>query len=325
LASNVRGETALTSVWAQDAWRFAERWKTVLGLRLEQWQAREGHTDFAQPAPPAPPIAALDHAPRRERFASPKAALSWQWRDDTVLKASIGRAVRMPTVQELYGATSTTNAQFINDPSLRPEKSWTAELSAEQDFGSSTLRVTAFAEQTRDAIYSQTLFDAAANRNVSRVQNVGRIATTGIEAAFNGRNWLLNGLDASASVTYADSEIRENAGFVVVPGDTIGKRQPNVARWRATALLSYRFNEHWSGTLGGRYSGPQYRTLNNADVNGFTFQGVSKYATLDVRAVYRISREWSAAVGIDNLNNDRYWNFHPYPQRSYVAELKFDL
>ena len=33
----------------------------------------------------------------------------------------------------------------------------------------------------------------------------------------------------------------------------------------------------------------------------------------------------SAAFGIDNLNNYRYWNFQPYPQRSYTAELKFVL
>jgi iron complex outermembrane receptor protein len=31
------------------------------------------------------------------------------------------------------------------------------------------------------------------------------------------------------------------------------------------------------------------------------------------------------AFGIDNANNDRFWNFHPYPQRSYFAELKVDL
>jgi iron complex outermembrane receptor protein len=29
----------------------------------------------------------------------------------------------MPTVAELYRATSTTNSQFVNDPGLRPEKS----------------------------------------------------------------------------------------------------------------------------------------------------------------------------------------------------------
>jgi iron complex outermembrane receptor protein len=65
--------------------------------------------------------------------------------------------------------------------------------------------------------------------------------------------------------------------------------------------------------------------LNNADINGYTYQGVSKYFTTDVRIRYQIDRQWSAAFGIDNLNNYRYWNFHPYPQRSYSAELKFDL
>ena len=77
--------------------------------------------------------------------------------------------------------------------------------------------------------------------------------------------------------------------------------------------------------MGGRYSGPQFRTLNNSDVNGFTYMGVSKFFTVDLRARYQINQNVSAALGIDNANNYRFWNFHPYPQRSYVAELKIDL
>jgi iron complex outermembrane receptor protein len=90
-------------------------------------------------------------------------------------------------------------------------------------------------------------------------------------------------------------------------------------------LASYRVDERWSVAYGARYSGKQYRTLNNADVNGDTYQGVSDYFTTDLRVRWQITRQWSAAMGIDNLNNCRYWNFHPYPQRSYNAELKFDL
>ena len=74
-----------------------------------------------------------------------------------------------------------------------------------------------------------------------------------------------------------------------------------------------------------RYSGSQYRTLNNADVNGFVYQGVSSYKTVDARVHWRIAPQWTAAFGVDNLNNFKFWNFHPYPQRSYSAELKFDL
>ncbi|HEY9239717.1 MAG TPA: TonB-dependent receptor, partial [Burkholderiaceae bacterium] len=264
-------------------------------------------------------------AARRERAVSPKAALSFQVGPELVLKAAIGRAVRMPTVAELYGAVSTATSQVVSDAGLRPEKSWTTELSVEQDLSGATLRGTFFIEQTRDALYSQTAFDAVANRNVTRIQNIGRIATRGLEAAFSGADVALKGLDLSGSVTYADSTIRANQGFVAVPGDTLGKRQPNIPRWRATALASYRVDERWSIAVGARYSGAQYRTLNNADVNGATYQGVSRYLTTDLRVRWQVTRQWSAAVGVDNLNNDRHWNFHPYPQRSYNAELRFDL
>ncbi len=59
------------------------------------------------------------------------------------------------------------------------------------------------------------------------------------------------------------------------------------------------------------------------DVNGYTYQSVSKFAVVDLRVHYKIHNQWSAVFGIDN--NYGYWNFHPDPQRSYSAELKFDL
>ena len=176
-----------------------------------------------------------------------------------------------------------------------------------------------------DPLYSQTTFDPVAIKNISRVQNGGRIRSKGAEAAHNGFDVIDKGLDLSGSVTYADSVINENTGFVVKPGDTLGKRQPNIPKWRATVLASYRFDGQWTGAIGARYSGPQFRTLNNADINGFAYQGVSRYFTVDVRATYRITKQWLAAVGIDNLNNYQYWNSHPSPQRSCSAELKFDL
>jgi iron complex outermembrane receptor protein len=318
LTANVRGNTRLQAAYAQDAWLLAEDWKAVLGLRAEHWQARNGRTDFSA-------TSGQSYAARSESFVSPKAALSWQAAADTVLKASLGRAVRMPTVSELYGATSTTNSVYINDPDLKPEKSWTAELSAEQTWGPLQSRLTLFAETTRDSLYSQTVFDTAANKNISRVQNIGRIGTTGLEATLSATDWLVKGLDLSASATYTDSQIKANSGFVAAPGDTLGKRQPNIPRWRATALAAWRLSEHWSASLAARYSGRQYRTLNNADVNGFAYMGVSRYATADLRVLWKIDKQWSTTFGIDNLNNDKYWNFHPYPQRSYSAELKYDL
>ena len=101
LASEVGGRTQLQSLYAQDTWRFAPLWRAVLGLRSEHWQAQEGLTRFSASS-------SASHPNRSEHFLSPKAALAWQLTPDAFVKYAVGRAVRMPTVNELYGATATT-------------------------------------------------------------------------------------------------------------------------------------------------------------------------------------------------------------------------
>ena len=144
-----------------------------------------------------------------------------------------------------------------------------------------------------------------ANRNVSRgAERRPHRAPTAWSWPSTAATCCCAGLDLGGSLTYADSVIEKNDGFVAVPGDTLGKRQPNIPRWRATALASYRFDAAAGPpALGARYSGTQYRTLDNSDVNGFTYQGASTYFTADLRVRWQIDAQWSAAFGIDNLNN----------------------
>jgi iron complex outermembrane receptor protein len=306
------GRTRTQALYAQDTWRFAPAWKAVLGLRMERWEAQDGRTSNA--------TTTVTHGERRENYGSPKAALAWQATPDWVLKASLGRAVRMPTVSELYqGGVNGAGVLINNDPGLAPERSWTGELTAERKLETGTLRLTAFGERTRDALYSQT--NVLVTPNVTNVQNVGRIDTQGFELAYGATDVLHPGLDLNASLTWTDSEIKRNDKFPV----SVGKRQPRIPEWRATGVASYRVNDKLALTLAARYSGEQFSTLDNSDPNGFAYQGASKYFTADLRATYRVNARWSVALGIDNLNNYKYWNFHPYPQRTWLAELKYDL
>jgi iron complex outermembrane receptor protein len=94
-----------------------------------------------------------------------------------------------------------------------------------------------------------------------------------------------------------------------------------VPEWRANALASYRFGEHWTATLGARYSGTQYNTLDNSDTNAFSFTGTSSFLVFDARVRCRVGDRWIASVGIDNLGDEKYWAFHPYTQRTVAAEL----
>jgi iron complex outermembrane receptor protein len=55
------------------------------------------------------------------------------------------------------------------------------------------------------------------------------------------------------------------------------------------------------------------------------YGAVSHYFVMDAKAVYKVADRWSAAVGINNLNNFKYYvNPNPYPQRTWFASMKFD-
>nr|WP_315472782.1 TonB-dependent receptor [uncultured Undibacterium sp.] len=311
--SAFQGNTQLHSIYAQDAWRMNPQVKVILGGRLEQWSADQGAISNAS--------STLTLGKRSETHFSPKAALSFRAEDDLMLKASIGRAVRMPTVSELYQGSISTQAIINNNPNLKPEKSWTSEWSAEYSLanGEGLLRSTLFHENTEDALYSQ--INTLVTPTITNIQNLDKIRTTGLEIAYQGSNVIMPGLDLAASLTYANSKIIKNDKFPL----SVGKWQPRVPQWRANFVASYRHNEKLNTSLGIRYSGRQYGSLDNSDHNGFTYMGVSSFLVADLRVRYKVDKQWTAAVGIDNLNNKKYWAFHPYTQRSLIAELKFDF
>ncbi|HXS79000.1 MAG TPA: TonB-dependent receptor, partial [Gammaproteobacteria bacterium] len=122
--SEFRGDTALESVYAQDTWAFAEEWRATFGARLERWHAQNGAIGDA--------TTTIGLPERAETYVSPKLAIAKQLTTDWTLKASLGRAIRFPTVAELYQGSIATDVVVNNDPDLRPEKSWTSELSGER-------------------------------------------------------------------------------------------------------------------------------------------------------------------------------------------------
>ncbi|HTD04763.1 MAG TPA: TonB-dependent receptor [Undibacterium sp.] len=312
LFSGFNGDTQLQSLYAQDAWRINSQWKTILGGRFEHWRADNGSIASATASQP--------FGARDEHDFSPKAALSYQQDSDWTYKASVGRAVRMPTVSELYqGSLSGTNI-INNDPRLKPEKSWTTELTAERALnnGAGILRATLFHERTGDALYAQV--NAAASATVTTIQNIDDIGTNGLELSYQASDAFIRGLDLAGSVTYTDSQILRNDKFPA----SVGKRQPRVPNWRANFVATYRQGDKLSYTLGARYSGKQYGTLDNSDPNGNSYTGFGSFFVADVRVRYQLARQWSASIGIDNLNNAKYWAYHPYTQRTVMAELKFD-
>ena len=303
------GKTETQALYAQDAWRFARDWKATVGGRWENWQAFDGAVSNA--------ASTLPFGKRDETFFSPKLALSFQPAPAWALRASLAQAYRMPSVAELYQGSISNNAIVKNDPNLKPEQALSGELTAERELGNGLLRISYFQENASDALYSQTNLAT----NVTNIQNIDRIRTRGLELAYQGVDVGLRGLDLTGSITYANSVITQNDANPAM----VGNKQPRVPNWRATVSATYRQTPQLSYALAGRYSGRQYNTLDNSDGNADTYGGASTFFVLDVRLRYKVDRQWSAAVGIDNLTNRQYYVAHPYPQRTLSAELKYDF
>jgi len=311
LNSDARGKTETRAVWVQDVWKFAPKWKATIGARFESWRAFDGRNFQAAPALNVSQPG-LSSSP-----VSPKLSLAWEAAPDWIVTGSLGRAYRFPTVKELYQSVTTGATLSSPNPNLLPENALSHELAFEHLWRDGRFRVSVFGESIANALISQTALLSGAS--VSFVQNIDQVRSKGIEAVFQQDNVLVRGLELSGSVTYVDARVVRDLVYPTV----VGKYVPQVPNWRATAVATYRPNDQLAATLAVRYQGRMFGSIENWDGYGNTYQGFEGFFVADARLRYKVDKNWTAAVGIDNLNNHKYFLFHPFPQRSLTAELKY--
>ncbi|RAK59837.1 TonB-dependent receptor [Phenylobacterium hankyongense] len=314
LAAASLGKTETQALWLEDAIRFTPAVDLTLGVRFERWRAFAG-LSYSR----TPPLNVSQPTLSADR-TSPKAVLAWTPNDAWRATASVGLAYRFPTVSELYQAITTGPTLSVPDPNLAPERAVSSEVAVERRFASGRARLSLFTEDVSDALIAQTAaISPGSTTLVSFVQNIDIVRSRGAEAVVEWRDAFVRGLDLSASATFVDSKIARDP---VLPAAQ-GKRTPQVPRFRWTAVASWRATERLTLTGAARYSDRVYATIDNSDPLTHTYQGFDGYLVADVRATYRLNDHWSAAVGVDNLGGRDYFLFHPFPQRSALAEIKY--
>lgn len=314
-----RGDTMTQGLYVQDAWRFAPRWKLTAGGRYEDWRAWNGQNQ----ATVGGSLQTSAYADKQEHAFSPKLALSFEPAPAWSFNAALGRAYRFPTVSELFQSITSGSNLVQGNPDLQPERVLSAELSAERRFAKGYLRATLFQENKHDALISQTVTNgvsACGSATCSFIQNVDLVRTRGIELATQWQDVFVHGLDLGGSLTMTEAEILRNSANP----DTEGNRPPRIPNAVAKAVATYHQGQALTYSLALRYSGRQYTYLDNSDSNPDTYGGASHFFFVDVRMAYKFADRWTAALGVDNLNNDKAYVFHPYPQRTAFAQLKFD-
>ena len=155
----------------------------------------------------------------------------------------------------------------------------------------------------------------------SFVQNIGRARTHGVELVVDKRNLLS---PASTCPEASRWPTRRSSPIPLFPAAE-GKDIPQVPRRRATLVATWRPTDRLSLTGAARYASRSFGTIDNSDIVSHTYQGFEGYTVADVRALYRLTSQIDIAAGVENLTDRRYVLFHPFPGRTFTAEVHWHL
>ena len=322
-ASN--GNTQTQALYIQDKWQISPLWSLTLGGREEYWQAYAGSNYNSSNSPNL-----TNYSDKSDTKFSPKVSLNYEPIPAWGFRAAFGKAYRFPTVTELYQQlTTSTNLAIQNNPNLKPEEIFSAELTAERRFSDGLVRVSFFNEHKYDALLSQTTtVNTSTNcpsastgaTQCTYIQNVDHIRTYGAELSTQWQNVFISGLDLNANATFTDGKVLQDT---LTPLNA-GKNVPRLPKQLYKAVATYHVDNNLTLSLAGRYSGRQYINLDNSDINPETYKAASQFLFVDAKANYKFKDRWTASLGVDNIFNDQAYVSHPYPQRTGYAQIKFD-
>ena len=252
------------------------------------------------------PTSTLPFAERTETHVSPKAALAWQLTPDWVLKASVGRAVRMPTVSELYQGSIAVDVIVNNDPESRSPRNPGPASSPRS--ASSAMACCA------PPISTKTRAMRCIRRPTSPWCPTSPASRTSITSAPAAWSWPTRRKTCSPrprSVRQPHLRALAHRRERQLPGERrqVAAARARMARQRARDLSLRRTLDR---RRSARATAARSTTRSTTPIRTpFTFTGTSQFLVFDARVRCRIGERWIASLGIDNLGNEEYWAFHP--------------
>jgi outer membrane receptor protein involved in Fe transport len=236
-------------------------------------------------------FAGLRHsfAGRGNRFLSPSGGAAYGFRRMRV-RASLYRAFRAPTLNELYREFRVGNTVTLANPNLQPETLFGAEAGLDWSGESTSLRLTGF-RNSLDRLITNVTLSAGPNSILRRRANAAAALSRGVEAEFQRR---LSNLRLELGYLFADSRYSSGTRIAQVPKHQGTGR---VTYQRGGALVS----------AGVRSYAYQF----DDDLNRFRLPG---FAVLELVARQRLSASLSAEALVDNMLDRRFYTaFTPTP------------
>jgi outer membrane receptor protein involved in Fe transport len=265
-------------------------WSAALSLRLDS-VANLDTVSIGAASATAPTVRTT--TPNRTEFiASPRLGIVRQLRSAGTIHASVFRAFRSPTMNELYRTGQVGQETTLANAQLTSERATGWELGMHlTPTPLAAISATYFWTEINRPV-SAVLVSSTATNITNRRQNLGRIISQGTE--LHADITPTRPISATLGYQYAHATV---ASFSAQPA-LVGKWIPQVPRHSFTAQLRAAQPRIGSLTLALRATGRAY------DDSGNTFE-LSPFVSLGLFARHDFGPHWTASLLLDNLTNQR--------------------
>lgn len=307
------GESSLSGIFLENEIHLRDDLSVTAGVRAEQWKAFDGSINQATATSPN------YYDERKEEDVNVSLSSQWTFAEKWLAQLSLATATRFPTVGELFQGKFDSVGVFDPksfEPNLRPEKSQDANFIIRHELENARITGSVFYQDVDDYIFSFERLDAGIKR--TSFMNIERVRQTGVELIVETYDWLATGLSVDFNIAYIDDKTLKNS---LLPSSE-GKQFPRIPYWRINSQARYQFATDWRLSGGVRYASRPNNNL-EATQRGDTFGYASEQLIADARLSWQANESTELSFGIDNINNDQAWAFHPFNQRTYLLEMKW--
>lgn len=283
--------------FGQDVYSFARSWLLTLSGRVDVWNNNTGYQD--RTALPSGTVTATTFPDRTESAFSPRVSLLKSFSHGTAFNASVYRAYRAPTLNELYRDFRVGNVLTLANPALTGEHLTGGEAGVSQLWWQNRLTV-------RGDFFWSDISDPVANVTQTTTpslitrqkENLGVTQARGFELA--GQVQVTPQLRLSAAYLFVNSIVLNYAANPALQGNFL----PQVPQNQFSLQASYT-TKLWTVGVQARFSGNQFDDDQNLLPLGRAF-------SLDAQVSRAIGKRKSLFVAAQNLTNDR-WAYEATP------------
>ena len=294
IANSVSGGRQRTmGLFVEDVFHLGQKWTFIAAGRFDHWGNFRG-VSFRTPLTATGVATSKIFPDRTDNAFSPRISVMRSLRGSLTATASIYRAFRAPTLNELYRSFRVGSILTQNNASLKAETLTGGEagLSGSAWQGKLNLRGTFFWTETSNPVANVTLSVAPALITRQR-QNLGTTRSRGVELDAVARltgSWQLSG-----GYAFLDSTI------ISFPADNtlVGLRLPQVPQHQFTSELRYWNPSRLMLTVQGRFFGRQFDDDQN-------LMPLGNFGTMNLLLARNLYRSVQGFVDIENVLNTRY-------------------